>query len=68
MKTVTWKHIYYHMHIYYHTPIDNQWEFAFMAQGIQMRPCNNLEGWEELGVEREIQDRGDICIPMFDSC
>ena len=52
------------MHIYYHTPIDNQWEFAFMAQGIQMRPCNNLEGWNQEGDGREVQEGGDICIPM----
>ena len=30
--------------------------------------CDNLEGWDGLGGEREIQEGGDICIPMDDSC
>ena len=39
-----------------------------MAQRTQTGPCNNLDGWGEVGVEREIQEGGDICIPMADSC
>ena len=30
--------------------------------------CNNLEEWERAGGEREIQEGGDICVPMADSC
>ena len=30
--------------------------------------CDNLEEWDELGGGREGQERGDICIPMTDSC
>ena len=30
--------------------------------------CDNLEGWDRVGDGREIQERGDICIPVGDSC
>ena len=26
--------------------------------------CDNLEGWNWVGGEREIQEGGDICTPM----
>ena len=29
---------------------------------------DNLEGWEGVAGGREVQDGGDICIPMADSC
>ena len=29
--------------------------------------CDNLEGWEGVGG-KEVQDGGDISIPMIDSC
>ena len=30
--------------------------------------CNNLEGWGGEGGRREVQEGGDICKPMADSC
>ena len=30
--------------------------------------CDNLEGWDGLGAGKEVQERGDVCIPMADSC
>ena len=30
--------------------------------------CNNLEGWNGKGIGREVQEGGDICILMVDSC
>ena len=30
--------------------------------------CNNLEGWDEEGGGKEVQEGGDICVPMADSC
>ena len=30
--------------------------------------CVNLEGWDGEGDGKEIQEGGDICIPMADSC
>ena len=29
---------------------------------------DNLEGWDEMGGGREVQEGGDICIHMADSC
>ena len=29
--------------------------------------CNNPEGWDGVGSEREAQEGGDVCIPMADS-
>ena len=29
--------------------------------------CDNLEGWDEMGVGREVQEGGDIWMPMVDS-
>ena len=30
--------------------------------------CDNLEGWDGVGGEREGQEAGDMCIPMADLC
>ena len=30
--------------------------------------CDNLEGWESVGGGKEVQEGGDMCIPMADSC
>ena len=30
--------------------------------------CDNLEGWDGVGGQREVQEGGDICITMTDSC
>ena len=30
--------------------------------------CDELEGWDGLGGEREIKEGGDMCVPMADSC
>ena len=30
--------------------------------------CDNLEGWDRVRGEKEVQGGGDICIPMADSC
>ena len=30
--------------------------------------CDNLEGWDGVGGEREVQQGGDVCISMADSC
>ena len=39
-----------------------------MAQETQTGLCINLEGWDGVGDEREVQKGGNICIPMADSC
>ena len=30
--------------------------------------CDSLEGWDRVGGGREVQEGGDICILMADSC
>ena len=47
--------------------IDSQWEFAVSLRELKRGLCINLEGWDEEGDGREVQERGDICIPMADS-
>ena len=44
--------------------IDSQQEFALWLRKLKQGLCINLEGWDRL----EVQEEGDICIPMADSC
>jgi len=30
--------------------------------------CANIEEWDRAGGVREVQEGGDMCIPMTDSC
>ena len=30
--------------------------------------CDNLEGWDGVGCGKEVQEGGDVCIPVADSC
>ena len=48
--------------------IDSQWEFAMWFRELKPGLCNNLEGWDGEGDEREGQEGGDIRILMADSC
>ena len=48
--------------------IDSQREFAVWLRKLKQGLCINLEGWDGEGDEREVQNRGDIHIPMADSC
>ena len=47
---------------------DSQWQFALCLRELKRRLCINLEGWDGEGDGREVQEGGDICIPMTDSC
>ena len=47
---------------------DSQWELAVCLRELKRRLCINLEGWDGEGDGREVQEGGDICIPMTDSC
>ena len=44
-----------------------QWEFVVCLRELKQGLCIDLEGWEG-GAGREVQEEGDICIPMADSC
>ena len=48
--------------------IDSQWEFAVGLRKLKQGLCISLEGWDGEADGREVQTRGDICIPMSDSC
>ena len=48
--------------------IDSQQEVAVWLRKLEQGLCINLEGWDGEGVRREVQEGGDICIPMADSC
>ena len=48
--------------------IDSQWEFAVWFRKLKQLFYINLEGWDGEGDGREVQKRGDICMPMADSC
>ena len=44
--------------------IDSQWKFAASFREFRPGLCDNLEEWDEVGSGREVQDRGDMCIPV----
>ena len=46
----------------------SQWEFAVWLRELKQGLCINLERWYGEGNGREVQERGDIYIPMADSC
>ena len=48
--------------------IDSLWEFAVYLRELKQGLCINLEGWFGQGDGRKVQEGGDICIPMADSC
>ena len=48
--------------------IDSQWEFAVWLRTLKQGLCINLEGWDGEGDGKEVQNRGDICISVADSC
>ena len=48
--------------------IDSQQEFVVWLRKHKQGLCINLERWDGAGDGRDVQKRGDICIPMADSC
>ena len=46
--------------------MDSQWGSAVCGREPKLVLCDNLEEWDRKGGERELQERGDICIPMVD--
>ena len=48
--------------------IDSQREFAAWLRKLSQGLCINLDRWGGEVHGRELQKRGDICIPMADSC
>ena len=48
--------------------IDSQREFAVCRRKLKQGLYITLEGWDREEDGREVQEEGDICIPMADSC
>ena len=48
--------------------IDSQQEFAVWLRKLKQGLCINLERWDGNGDGMEVQNGGDICIRMADSC
>ena len=48
--------------------IDSQQEFAVWLKKLKQGLCIDLEWWDGEGDGREVQKKGNICIPMADSC
>ena len=48
--------------------IDSQWEFDVWLRKLRQGLCVNLEGWDGEGDRKEVQEGGDMCVPMADSC
>ena len=48
--------------------IDSQREFTVCLRKLKWGSVSTLAGWDREGYGREVQERGDICIPMADSC
>ena len=45
--------------------IDSQWEFAVCLKKLKQGHCINLQRWDGMGDGREVQKRGDICVPVL---
>ena len=43
--------------------IHSQWELAVWLRKLEQELCITLEGWDGEGDGREVQKRGDICVP-----
>ena len=48
--------------------IDSKQEFAVCLRKLKQGLCINLEEQDGEGNGREVQNEGDICIPVADSC
>ena len=44
----------------------SQWKFAVLRKfAAKLVLCNNLDLWDGVGGEREVQEGGDICLPRL---
>ena len=48
--------------------IDSQREFAVLLRKLKQGLCVNLEWWDGEGDGRDVQEGGDMGVPMADSC
>ena len=45
--------------------IDSKWELPVWLRELKLVLCDNEEGWDGVGGRRDIQEGGDICIPVI---
>ena len=45
-----------------------EWEFAIWLRELKHRLCENLERWDREADEREVEEGGDMGVPMAESC
>ena len=48
--------------------LESQWELAARRREPNAGALDNLKGWEEEEAGREVQEGGDICMLMANSC
>ena len=48
--------------------LDTKWKFALRCRKLKSGALCNLEGWDGVGGGGKIQEGGDMCIPMAESC
>ena len=48
--------------------INRQWKISVYLRGIKQGLCINLEGWDGEGDGKEVQEGGDVCVAVADSC
>ena len=48
--------------------IYSHWHFAVWLSKLKRGLCINLEGWDGERDGREVQEGGDVCILVADSC
>ena len=44
------------------------WWFAIWLSELKLGLCDNLEGWDGMESGREVQEGGDMYVPMADWC
>ena len=47
---------------------DSKRELVVRFRELKQGLCTKLKVWDGVGNGREVQEEGDICIPMADSC
>ena len=48
--------------------MDSQWECAVGFRDLKSEFCYNPVGWDGVGRGREVQEGGEIRIPLTDAC
>ena len=48
--------------------IESEWEVSVQLSELSLVLGDHLEVWDGVGGGREVQEGGDKCIPMADSC